>query len=363
MRIVDMHCDTISELLKKKRGGQEDSLRRNNLDLDLERMGNSGYLLQNFALYVNKESCGDPWEEVCDLYQVYREEMEQNQDLIAPVLRYEDIRENEKAGKMSAMLTVEEGAVCKGEIEKLHSLYDMGVRMLTLTWNYPNELGYPNLDSRRGKVAWGICKEIKELHGQGVSGEEFERKRKQAQGIFDHYFFTPDIKGGLTDKGREFVCEMEWLGMIVDVSHLSDAGFYDVLEATKKPFVASHSNAREVCGCVRNLTDDMIRRLAERGGCTGLNFCADFLKVMPVGEPNPGAIEDVVRHAIHITNVGGIEVLGLGSDFDGIDTNEGLPGVQSMGHLWDALHKAGYRQSELDKIFSENVLRVYREVV
>lgn len=363
MRIVDMHCDTVSELLQQRRAGKESTLRRNKLHLDLERMKKSGYLLQNFALYVNKERCQDPWGEVCALYQVYREEIEKHQDMIAPVLCYEDIVVNEKAGKMSAMLTVEEGAVCKGEIEKLHSLYNMGVRMLTLTWNYPNELGFPNLDSKRGKIAWGACKEIKELRSQGVDGEEFECRRKQAQEVFDDYFFTPDTRGGLTDKGREFVSEMERIGMIVDVSHLSDAGFYDVLDMTKKPFVASHSNARTVCGCVRNLSDDMIRKLAERGGCTGLNFCADFLKVVPVGESNPGAMEDLVRHAMYITNLGGVEVLGLGSDFDGIDTNETMPGVQSMGILWDALHKAGYRQSELDKIFAENVLRVYREVL
>lgn len=363
MKIVDMHCDTISELLRQKRAGMESSLCRNNLHLDLERMRMSGYLLQNFALYVNKESCEDPWEEACDLYRVYREEMKRNSDVIAPILRYEDIGANEKAGKMSAMLTVEEGAVCKGEINKLRKLHDMGVRMMTLTWNYPNELGYPNLDSHRGKKVWGECSEIKNLRKQGMDSEEFEYKRKQVQKTFEDYFFTPDTRGGLTDKGREFVSEMEGLGMIVDVSHLSDAGFFDVLEMTKKPFVASHSNARAVCGCVRNLSDDMIRKLAERGGCTGLNFCADFLKVMPVGEANPGVMEDLVRHVMYITNLGGIEVLGLGSDFDGIDTNEALPGVQSMGLLWDALHKAGYRESELDNIFSKNVLRVYREVL
>lgn len=363
MKIVDMHCDTISELLQQQRTGKEASLRRNKLHLDLERMKRSGYFLQNFALYVNKGSCKEPWEEVRALYQVYREEMEQNQDMIAPVFRYEDIVANEKEGKISSLLTVEEGAVCKGEIDKLHGLYDMGVRMLTLTWNYPNELGYPNLDSNVGKVVWGACKEVKELRGRGVRGEEFEYKSKQTQKNFDDYFYTADIRNGLTDKGREFVNEMERLGMIVDVSHLSDAGFYDVLEETKNPFVASHSNARRVCGCVRNLSDDMIRKLAERGGCAGLNYCADFLKVMPVGEYNPGAMEDVVRHAIYMTNVGGIEVLGLGSDFDGIDTNEALPGVQSMEYLWDALHKAGFRESDLDKIFYGNVLRVYRQVL
>lgn len=329
MKIADMHCDTISGLLKKKRAGQQISLRRNDLHVDLERMGESGYLLQNFALFVNLQKCNDPWDEVCELHSLYREELQKNEDVIAPALRYEDIAANEASGKMSAMLTVEEGAVCKGEIEKIRKLYEMGVRMLTLSWNYPNELGYPNVDRTQENVD----------------------------------VFVPNKGGGLTEKGREFVAEMERLGMIVDVSHLSDAGFYDVLESTHKPFVASHSNARRVCRHVRNLSDDMIRRLAERGGCMGLNFYADFLKEPIAGEYNPGAIEDVVRHARHITNLGGVEVLGLGSDFDGIDTNEGLPGVQSMGLLWDALHKAGYCESELDKIFCGNVLRVYRETL
>ena len=232
---------------------------------------------------------------------------------------------------MSAMLTVEEGAVCKGEIEKLRSLYDMGVRMLTLTWNYPNELGYPNL----------------------------KRERKGCE----DYFFTPNEECGLTETGREFVAEMEALGMIVDVSHLSDAGFRDVLDCTNKPFVASHSNARAICGHVRNLTDDMIRKLSERGGCTGLNFYAHFLRTVSRGEYNPGALEDVVRHAKHIAKVGGVEVLALGSDFDGIDTNEALPGVQCMEWLWDALRRGGFRESELEKIFYGNVLRVYREIL
>lgn len=360
MKVVDMHCDTVSELWKKRKEGGEDSLRENSGHVDLGRMKESGYLLQNFALFVNGKGCEDPWEEVCALYGLYREELEQNGDLIAPVLNYGDIAVNEAAGKMSAMLTVEEGAVCKGEIGKLRELYGMGVRMLTLTWNYPNELGYPNLDGGKGKAVWGLCRELREC---GLSGEQYAAKQREVQKAFEEYFYQPEESDGLTETGKEFVAEMERLGMIIDVSHLSDAGFYDVLATTHKPFVASHSNARSVCRCVRNLSDDMIRRLADRGGCTGLNFCADFLKEVSAGERNPGAVEDVVRHAQYITNLGGMEVLGLGSDFDGIDTNEGLPGVQSMGILWDALHRAGYRESELDKIFGGNVLRVYRDVL
>lgn len=329
LQIADMHCDTISEILKYRRLGEDCSLRGNSLHVDLQRMLQSGYLIQNFALFVHSRKCEKtPWDEVCALYEVYRQELTANEDILAPALGYEDIQRNRVAGKLSAMLTVEEGAVCGGEVEKLDRLYDMGVRMMTMTWNFPNELGWPNINM---------------------------------EGKADLY--VPDTSHGLTEKGREFVNRMNELGMIVDVSHMSDAGFYDVLECSRKPFVASHSNARTVCGCVRNLTDDMIRKLAERGGCMGLNFCADFLEQMPEGESNPGTVAAVVRHAKHIVNMGGIEVLGLGSDFDGIDTHEELPGAQSMGLLWEALHKGGFTAGQLEKLFGGNVLRIYQEVL
>ena len=328
MRVIDMHCDTVSALDYLRSRGEKGSLRESGLHVDLLRMKGSRYLIQNFALFVQLRKEGDPWERVCRLHELYEEEMAENSDLIAPVLCFSDIEKNDRAGKMSALLTVEEGAVCKGEIEKLRQLYNWGVRMLTLTWNYPNELGWPNLDR-----------------------EQFQLRSRH----------VPNTTQGLTEKGREFVGEMERLGMIPDVSHLSDAGFYDVLTATRKPFVASHSNARAVCPWVRNLTDDMIRKLSERGGVMGLNFCADFLEEVPEEQKNPGTIAAVVRHAKHIVNVGGIDVLGLGSDFDGIDTHEELPGAQSMERLWDALKTAGFTEEQLDRIFWKNVLRVYEE--
>ena len=331
MKVLDMHCDTISVLLRQKREGKDVSLRENKGHLDLLRMNDSGYLLQNFALFVNSGSGCDPWEEVCALQALYQEELTRNADIIAPVLSYEDIAANEAQGQLSAMLTVEEGAVCKGEVKKLRRIYDMGVRMMTLTWNHPNEIGFPNLNSAR----------------------EDEKD----------FLYIADNVNGLTERGREMVTVMEELGMIVDVSHLSDAGFYDVAECTKKPFVASHSNARSICRCVRNLTDDMLRVLGERGGCTGLNYCPDFLKEVPFGERNPGTVAAIVEHAKHIVNVGGMDILGLGSDFDGIDGHAELQGVQSMELLWDALHKGGFNQAQLDKIFHGNVLRVYRDTL
>ncbi len=345
MKIVDMHCDTIAALWElrrsargtdgemrqeqrqekgqEQRGGKFPTLRENEGHVDLRKLQSSGYLLQNFALFVDKEECVDPWEQVQKLYALYEEELRENQDIIAPVLQFADIEKNKTEGKISALLTVEEGAVCKGEMEKLCKLYEQGARMLTLTWNYPNELGYPN-----------------------------ERETN-----------TPDTESGLTEKGREFLAKMEELGMIADVSHLSDRGFADVLECTEKPFVASHSNARALCGNVRNLTDSMIRSLGERGGVMGLNFYARFLTETAEGEENPGTIAAVVEHAKHIVRVGGMEVLGLGSDFDGIDTHRELPHAGKMPLLYEALKKGGFTERQLDMIFAENVLRVYREVL
>ncbi len=337
MKIVDMHCDTISRLQKVSVNGKVEVLRQNEGHIDLLRMLDSGSYVQNFALFVSLGESEDPWQKALSLLELYEKEMGQNQDLVAPVYRFADIAENEKRGKMSSLLTVEEGGVCQGELEKLRYLYEKGVRMLTLTWNYPNDLGYPNLDSAKGKIA------------------------RQTPGMFNAYLNTPDTVNGLTETGRMFVEEMERLGMIPDVSHLSDAGFYDVASCSKKPFVASHSNARAVCPCVRNMTDDMIRTLAEKGGVMGLNFYSGFLVQLPEGVHNPGTIDDVVKHAKHIVNVGGIEVLGIGSDFDGIETHEELVDVKGLEKLYDRMLKAGFTSSQVDKIFAGNVLRVYRE--
>ena len=392
MKVIDMHCDTLGGLLSRREAGNPASLRRNEFHVDLERMKESHYLVQNFAMFVPLRPEEDPWERMLAMYRIYQEEMERNRDMIAPVLAFSDIAGNEAAGKLSALLTVEEGAVCKGQVEKLRELHQMGVRMITLTWNFVNEIGHPNFNEglkEKMKAAMETWKSLEEgkvqqeqLHmeqqgqphmaqqGQPHMAqqeqprqEEWETARLAAQAAYDAYMHTPNLTGGLTEKGKELVAEMENLGIIPDVSHLSDAGFYNVLAVTKKPFVASHSDARAVCPNVRNMTDDMIAKLSERGGVMGLNFCADFLEEKPLGEENPGTIAAVVRHAKHIVNVGGINVLGLGSDYDGIPTHRELPGAQSMGRLWDAFHDAGFSEGELDKIFYGNVLRVYKDTL
>lgn len=380
MKIIDMHCDTISELAD--RGGE---LWENKGQLDLKRMGQSGYLVQNFALFVDIGKCAPwaersqlqvnrrersgaepgrrlapremgaptPWEWVCRLYEVYRTELEKNKDRIAPALRYEDILQNEACGKLSALLTVEEGAVCGGSLERLRELYGMGVRMLTLTWNYPNELGWP-----------ATCRGLGQSKEDPTTAAEtkWSKTGKCGSGGRDEAWGLTDAACGLTETGHEFVTEMEHLGMIPDVSHLSDAGFDAVWECTKKPFVASHSNARAVCASLRNLTDDRIRKLSEKGGCMGLNYYDKFL--VDGGSADPEILwETIVRQARHIVNIGGTEVLGLGSDFDGIPENPALPGAEAMPVLWERLKTAGFTESQLDGIFWKNVMRVYRETL
>lgn len=348
MKAADMHCDTVSALLQRKRRGEAFSFLDCDCHVNLNKLKKGDYLLQNFALFVDLEACQDPWQEVQELFGLYTQLLFEHSDRIAPVLSFSDIEKNRREGKLSAMLTVEEGGVCKGDLKKLTTLYKQGVRMMTLSWNYQNELGYPNLDKRKGN-------QIK-MAAQGGNSAVVNL-------VTRNYLNTPNTTDGLTAKGVEFVEKMEELHMIVDVSHMSDAGFYDVLSHTKKPFVASHSNARAICPCVRNLSDEMIRALAERGGVMGLNFCTDFLTQVPTGLKNPGTIEEVVGHARYITAVGGIECLGLGSDFDGIDTHEELPGADAMGRLWEALVKGGFTESEADKIFNGNVLRLYKEAL
>ena len=336
MKIIDMHCDTISEIFAAKERGEKISLRESSLMVDLTKMKKGGYSVQNFALFVEQTEGESSFSKVKQLITVFQEEMEQNRDLIRQVYTTSDILKNEADGKLSALLTVEEGGVCEGKFENLHFLYEKGVRMMTLTWNFPNEIGYPNYSKHKD------C-------------------------------YTPNIQDGLTETGIQFVQEMERLGMLIDVSHLSDAGFYDVLKHTKRPFVASHSNARSICPWVRNLTDDMIRKLGERGGVIGLNFCGDFLRNRREKErksvgrrPKPGgdaSLMDIVEHAKYIANVGGIECVGLGSDFDGIPPHPELSGADQLPKLAETFAKCGFHENEIDKILYQNVFRVYNEIL
>lgn len=319
MRIADMHCDTLSALLHK--GG---SLLENDLDIDLQKLRAGQYGLLNMAAYVCLPETADPYAQCLAMIDLYDREMEKWAAYIAPARSYGDIVANEKAGKISAVLTVEEGGVCGGSLDRLRQLYARGVRMMTFTWNYPNELGYPNFDPDAPSPN----------------------------------FHTPDTRRGLTERGVAFLAEMERLGMVADVSHLSDAGFWDVARHATRPFVASHSNARALCPHVRNLTDDMIRALGEKGGLAGGNCCGAFLV-----EGRPSTIEDLCRHLVHVMNVGGVEVAALGLDLDGVDGDQAVADASQALQIFDGLKALGVPEDDIDRVLYGNVRRLYRETL
>ena len=340
MKIADMHCDTISEIWESRKqsvsqnGGSPQQLSRNDLHIDIRKMKKAGYLLQNFALYVDLKKGLEPFEYVLELIDVFREEMGKNKNDIGVIKTYDDILANERQGKMSALMTIEEGGCCKGEIGNLERLYQLGARMMTLTWNYPNELASPNLF---------------------IKSAEKGSTLKNDEG-----FSLFDSSKGLTEKGFFFIQRMEELGMIIDVSHLSDAGFWDIVQHTKKPFVASHSNARALCGHCRNLTDDMIRAVAGRGGVIGLNFYGCFLNET---NDSHSRVARMAAHARHMLNVGGSGCLGLGSDFDGISGELEIQDCSQMQKLVDGLERAHFTGTEIENILWRNVMRVYREML
>ncbi|MCM1309176.1 MAG: dipeptidase [Butyrivibrio sp.] len=329
MRIADMHCDTISKIYEARGRGEKTCLRANNLSVDLEGMREAGYLLQFFACFVDMAKYGNPYEALMGMIDIFDGEIEKNADLIGGARRFEDIERNMGDGRMSALLTLEEGGALGGSMERLYEAYARGVRLITLTWNYENELGYPNYVGN-GEPLYGRAR----------------------------------TDSGLKPRGVEFLREMERLHIIADVSHLGDAGFYDVAANTSKPFLASHSNARAVTPHVRNLTDDMIRLLAKRGGILGINFCPIFLCGDFTSEEDcVSRVSDMVRHALHIREVGGIEVMGLGSDLDGIGGRPEIAECPQMELLGEALHSGGFSYDEVDLITHGNVLRFLRDVL
>ncbi|NCB29834.1 MAG: membrane dipeptidase [Clostridia bacterium] len=313
--IVDLHCDTITCVVALS--GGKDRLAKSGGHIDLPRLRAGGALMQAFAIFAPAEPLpelrplGDTPEAIVEAAcRWYKKELAENEGEIAPVRVFGDLEKNRAQGKISALLTLEDGAVVKTPAD-LDALYEKGVRMIALTWNFANSLGFPNaIDEDRGK--------------------------------------------GLTELGRVAVGRMEELGMVVDVSHLSDGGFADVAALAKKPFVASHSNARALCDHPRNLTDGMLHTLADKGGATGLNFYNLF-----VGDAKETTIASILRHALHIRKVAGMEALCLGSDFDGISCELEFRDYAGYPALLRAFERH-FTPREMDLLTHGNALRILK---
>ena len=308
--VFDLHCDTGLAVLGKDLMDNID-LDKNELHIDLERAGKLSGYCQCFACFTTPEM--RKWHQASPLV-VFEREMgailagvEKYSKKIALAYSVADVRANLEKGKMSAILTLEGPACISYDAALLQDLYMVGFRMTTLGWNEQNILA-----------------------GSNVTG------------------------GGLTDAGKAFVKEAQRVGMIVDVSHISDEAFWDIMKITEKPIVASHSNSRAVCDVSRNLTDDMFRAICETGGVAGFNQYSAF-----VGEN--ATLDTACDHILHWLELDPEgKHIALGGDLDGCDTLcEGFEGVQSYPVFAQKLLKHGVTEELVRKIYWDNALGVF----
>lgn len=320
MKLIDMHCDTIGKIMDLDKQGD---FKNNLCSVNITEMKKADSMAQFFACftylgdYIDNGGYDKCYEHALDMIMFLEKQLGVYYGDIAIARSYNEICKNKEEGKISAIVTIEEGGILNGKIERLHELYERGIRLMTLMWNYENCLGHPN--------------------------------SKDAQ----------IMKKGLKPFGIEVVERMGEIGMIVDISHASDGSFWDVIKYAKSPVVASHSNCRALCNHPRNLTDDMIRALAEKGGVSGLNLYGVFL-----GTRNESRIDEMAAHILHMIKIGGSEFPAIGTDFDGfrgMDVME-IPMLSDMEKLWNDLKKKGVSENQLDKIWSQNVLRVIQEI-
>ena len=311
MTVFDAHCDTIQRITDM--GG---NLFNNPYHFDILRIkAQKTRYIQIFAAFINKKADKlTPYLRFKQLADRYFEEIENNKEHISHCISSTGIKDTVSQGKIAAILSVEGGETIEGDIEKLRAIYDRGVRVMTLTWNFSNEIS-------------------------GSIGE------KDAS--------------GLSEFGKKVVLEMNKLGMLIDVPHISEKGFWDVMEISKAPIAATHSNAKSVCDNARNLDDEQIRAIIKNGGCIGVNMYSKF-----VSNGTNCSIKDVLKHIEHILSLGGEDHLGLGCDFDGIDFMPcEMKGAEDLYKIFDEMQRLGYSNCLIKKIFSDNFLNLLEKIL
>lgn len=305
MKYFDLHCDTVTECWKKK-----ESLRKNSLCVSLEKGRSCENWAQIFAVWMDDTLAGEEaWNYFSSAADFFTSEMEKNTDIASFCHSGQEIRKAAADGKEIALLSIEGSRALGGKIEHLEDAWKTGVRLITLTWN-------------------GRC--------EAADGCQTENA------------------GGLTPFGFELVHRMNESGIIVDVSHLSEKGFWDVARTARKPFAATHSDAKAICDHVRNLTDEQFREIAQGGGIVGMNFYREFL------HSGSASTEDFLRHIDHFLHLGGEKTIALGSDFDGCELMDGVHGLEDIGGLY-SLVKREFGAEITDAVFYGNAFRFFTE--
>lgn len=309
--VVDAHCDTLTAMAGQGRSLGTLIARGH---LDLLRLLQGGVRVQFMAAFISPQFKSAATPRALELIDLYYREVKQNNEKLEHVENTVDLKRTLASGKIAAILAIEGGEAINGSLGILRSLYRLGVRCLTLTWNGRNELG----------------------DGVDEAGS----------------------RGGLTSFGNAAVREMNRLGMLVDISHLSESGFWDVLAVSRHPVIASHSNCRALCDHSRNLSDEQIRALAQNGGVMGITFVPEFLA------EKDASVTHVLDHIEYASKVGGVDVVGLGSDFDGTDVlPRGIKDCSSFPVITRGLVERGYFEHDIKKILGGNFLRVIGQVL
>ena len=302
IKLIDLHCDTLDRCTHEGL-----TLNSPMLDFSLAKRPEHLRVCQAAAIFIDSKYTGKEAQVrfmmACD---VLKREEKKHAEKLTLLRDLNDISARLDENPVALFLAVEGGSVLGGEIEWVDKLHQMGVKMLTLTWNGENE----------------IC--------GGVGSDK-----------------------GFTAFGRRVVARMEELGMIIDASHLNDRSFWQLCELAQKPFCASHSNSRAVCGHPRNLTDNQFREIKRRGGVVGLNYYRNF--ITEGGQTN--TIDDLLRHLHHFLELGGEDTVALGSDFDGADLPGYLDGVGKLPGLIDAAQRSGIGSETVHKLIFGNAAR------
>jgi membrane dipeptidase len=317
--IIDGHNDLV---LQRWRGNEP-----RHVDLDAARA--AGFAGGFFALYVPSPSFPEPAEIPYDLPLPLPIPFEDAAPIVEELfatlcalpVRRATSADDFVDGEVTAIVHLEGAEAIAPDLSNLASWYERGLRSIGLVWSRPTAF---------------------------------------AEGVPFRFPSSPDTGPGLTDAGRALVRACNELGILVDLSHLNERGFWDVAELSDAPLVATHSNAHALCASSRNLTDAQLEAIADSGGVVGVNFAISFLREDGAKLPDESGLDEVVRHVDYLVERMGIGHVAFGSDFDGAEPPHELAGIADFPKLVDALRAAGYDDDAIAKITHENWLRVFR---
>ena len=316
--IIDSHVDTPSQLMRSLNPGIDNP----KAQVDFPKMKAGGVEGAFFALYTAPEMEPDAaTRSALEMLSATYDACEANEDYAALAFSPDDVAENQKKGLISVFMGMENAAPIQESLSLLRTFYRLGVSYMTLTHNGDNAVADSAAEGKR----WG----------------------------------------GLSPFGREVVAEMNAMGMMIDLSHASDQTFWDVIKLSKAPVIATHSSCRALCSHRRNLTDEMLKALGEKDGYVGINFYPFFLSDQyEEGKPWRPGVKEIVDHIDHAVSLAGIDHVGIGSDFDGIEvTPERVENISQIGVVLDEMRRRGYSESDILKVSGQNLLDVFARII